>query len=422
MLNTEYPLEPMSDAAVAEMVDVASALIERPAVRGSSESECAFWLADLLSGRGYEVDVQEVLPGRHQTVARLRGSGGGRSVMFNGHLDIDPLRADWKRDPFKPQVEGDLLFGAGARNMKGGVAAMVMAAEALRTGELPLRGDLVLACVMGELEGGTGTKHLMGTGLRTDMAILPEPLGAHNLVTAMPGVLELALTTFGFSEHVNRRYLQDGGEGSTPVDAIENMTRALDAIRSIPLPVGVSHQYPDLPFLHVGTIVGGRGESHDTRSTCYVSDRCSAVLHVCYPPEHGADEMERALTATLESITAGDQNFRWHLSRQAPADVLGYTLVDVEPWETPASEEVVRRTAQAYRAVTGREPAGVGTALPQCYTAGDSTHLWAAGIPNLYYGPSSPVRVVGDSDDCVSISEMALTSEVLRRVAFEVLA
>lgn len=421
MLNTEYPLEPMSDGAVAEMVDVASALIERPAVRGSSESECAFWLADYLRGRGYEVDVQEVLPGRHQTVARLRGSGGGRSLMFNGHLDIDPLRADWKRDPFKPRVEGDLLFGAGARNMKGGVAAMVMAAEALRTGEVPLRGDLVLACVMGELEGGTGTKHLMETGLRTDMAILPEPLGAHNLVTAMPGVLELALTTFGFSEHVNRRYLQDGGEGSTPVDAIENMNQALEAIRSIPFPVGISSLYPDLPFLHVGMIVGGRGENHDTRSTCYVSDRCTAVLHVCYPPEHDADAIQRALTVTLDSITATDPNFRWHLSRESP-DVLGCTLVDVGPTEIPANEEVVRRTAEAYGAVTGRSPALVGTALPQCYTAGDSTHLWAAGIPNVYYGPSSPVRVMGDSDDCVSISEMTLTSEVLRRVAFEVLA
>jgi acetylornithine deacetylase len=421
VLNREYPLERMSEAAVDEMVDVASALIRRPAIRGSSESDCAFWLADYFGGKGYDVDVQEVLPGRHQTVAVLRGSGGGRSLMFNGHLDIDPLRADWKRNPFEPRVEGDLLFGAGARNMKGGVAAMVMAAEALRTSELSLRGDLVLACVMGELEGGTGTKHLMGTGLRTDMAILPEPLGAHNLVTAMPGVLELALTTFGFSEHVNRRFLKDGGEGSTPVDAIESMGKALDAIRAVSLPVGISSQYPDLPFLHVGMVVGGRGESHDTRSTCYVSDRCTAVLHLCYPPEHGPDAMERALTAALDAITAADPSFRWHLSRENP-DVLDYTLVDVEPTEIPASEEVVRRTAQAYEALTGSEPALVGTALPQCYTAGDSTHLWAAGIPNVYYGPSSPVRVRGDSDDCVSISEMTLTSEVLRRVAFEVLA
>ena len=411
----------MDSTMVEEMIDLASTLIGMPAVRGSSESEAATWLAQFFEQRGYEVDLQEVLPGRHQTIATLRGSGGGRSLMFNGHLDIDPLRGDWKRAPFEASVEGDLLYGAGARNMKGGIAAMIAAAESIRRSGAPLTGDLVVACVMGELEGGTGTRHLMETGLRTDMAILPEPLGADNLVTAMPGVLELALTTYGFSEHVNRRYLRDGGEGSTPVDAIEQMMRALAEIRQIPLPVGASAQFPDLPFLHVGMLQGGRGTLHDTRSTSYVSDRCTTVIHICYPVETSSDGIEQAIRGALIDISAAEPLFRWTLTRQLPA-AFGFTLVDVEPTEVPSDEEVVMLTANAYMAATGASPRGVGVALPQCYTAGDSAHLWQAGIPNVYYGPSSPIRVVGDSDDCVSISEMKLVSEVLQRVAYQVLA
>ena len=419
-MSTEFDVECMEPAMVREMVDVASSLIARPAIRGSSESEAARWLAGFFEQHGYEVDLQEVLPGRHQTIATLRGTGGGRSLMFNGHIDIDPLRADWKRQPFTPSVEGDLLYGAGARNMKGGVAAMIMAAETIRRRGVPLKGDLVLACVMGELEGGIGTRYLMDSGLRTDMAILPEPLGAHNLVTAMPGVLELALTTFGFSEHVNRRFLRDGGEGSTPVDAIEQMMTALSALRQVALPVGVSALFPDLPFLHVGMVQGGRGENHDTRSTSYVSDRCTTVIHICYPVELSGEAIEQAIRDALGVVSAGDPLFRWELNRTVP-ETFGFTLVDVEPTVIPVEEEVVSLTQQAYTALTGRPPMNVGTALPQCYTAGDSTHLWAAGIPNVYYGPSSPTRVVGDSDDCVSITEMKLVSEVLQHVALRVL-
>ena len=84
----------------------------------TEETELARFMADYLGRRGYEVQLQEVEPGRFQTIATLRGEGGGKSLMFNGHLDIDPLAFGWKRDPWEPSVEGDRLFGAGVRNMQ----------------------------------------------------------------------------------------------------------------------------------------------------------------------------------------------------------------------------------------------------------------------------------------------------------------
>ncbi len=114
------------------VVELASDLIRIPSFK-TEETPLARWLEGYFTERGYEVEMQEVEPGRFQVIARLRGSGGGKSMMFNGHIDIDPLSLGWRHDPWEPAVEGDRLYGSGVMNMKGGDAAMITAAEAIRT-------------------------------------------------------------------------------------------------------------------------------------------------------------------------------------------------------------------------------------------------------------------------------------------------
>ena len=141
------------------LVDLASDLIRIPSF-SPDETPAAQFLADYFRPRGYDVLMQEVEPGRFQTIATLRGTGGGKSLMFNGHLDINSLKFGTKRDPWTPTVDGDRLYGHGGENMKGGVATMITAAEAIRAAGIRLRGDLVIACVVGETQGGEGTHHL----------------------------------------------------------------------------------------------------------------------------------------------------------------------------------------------------------------------------------------------------------------------
>jgi acetylornithine deacetylase len=105
------------------------------------------------------------------------------------------------------------LYGAGIRNMKGGVAAMIQAAEAIHRSAITLKGDLVVACVVGELQGGVGTSYLCRQGPLTDMAVVPEPNGANNILTVHAGVAEMAIHTIGTSRHISR--MEDA------VDAIE---------------------------------------------------------------------------------------------------------------------------------------------------------------------------------------------------------
>ncbi|MFP6568671.1 MAG: hypothetical protein VB961_15515, partial [Dehalococcoidia bacterium] len=94
-----------------ELVELGKSLVRIPSFIGE-ETPIARWVASYMSSRGYEVDLQEVEPGWFQTVATLKGSGGGRSIMFNGHLDSNPLATGWDRDPFDPWVDGNRLYGA----------------------------------------------------------------------------------------------------------------------------------------------------------------------------------------------------------------------------------------------------------------------------------------------------------------------
>src|ERR671924_569993 len=103
-----------------ELIELAGALIRIPSFK-PDETPVARFLADFFRTRGYDVDLQEIEPGRFQTIATLRGTGGGASLMLNGHIDINSLTLRWKRDPWTPSLEGDFLYGHGVQNMKGGL-------------------------------------------------------------------------------------------------------------------------------------------------------------------------------------------------------------------------------------------------------------------------------------------------------------
>ncbi|MFQ6028606.1 MAG: M20 family metallopeptidase, partial [Dehalococcoidia bacterium] len=166
MADSEVENRVLQQVDREELVELGKSLVRIPSFIGE-ETALARWVASYLGSRGYEVELQEVERGWFQTVAVLKGSGQGRSIMFNGHLDINPLAQGWTRDPFDPWVEGNRLYGAGIRNMKSGVAAMIHAAEALRKSGVSLSGDIVVACVLAELQGGLGTKHLVDRGYKT---------------------------------------------------------------------------------------------------------------------------------------------------------------------------------------------------------------------------------------------------------------
>ena len=388
-----------------ELVDLGKSLVRIPSFIGE-ETPLARWVASYLSARGYEVELQEVERGWFQMVATAKGSGNGPSLMFNGHLDINPLALGWTRDPFDPWVEGNRLHGAGIRNMKSGVASMIHAAEAIRKSGVSLAGDLVIACVLAELQGGLGTKHLLDSGYNTDAAVVTEPYGAHQVVTKHGGMTM-------FSLHIKGRH--PSGDDIDGVDAILQMITAIRAIYDTKL----THQawtVEGLPWLKIGSIIGGRGEDYDMRSVSRNSDLCTAFVAISTVPGMTAATIRTDLERTLDRLKAEDPGLDYQLVHPVERKFRTWIL-DHPPMDMPVDQDIVRALVSGYKQVTGHEPRGVGPPATQLggRYGDDDAHLWEAGIPAPIYGPSGGSY----GDDYADIDEMILCSKVLALAALE---
>ena len=393
-----------------QLIHLCSRLIQIPSFK-TEETAVARWLADYFGRRGYEVELQEVDPGRFLTIATLRGTGGGKSLMFNGHIDIDPLAQGWTRDPWTPVVEGDRLYGAGSYNMKGGDTSMIMAAEAIRESAVRLRGDLVIACVVGELQGGVGTVHLLERGRRTDMAVVTEPYGAHNVITTHAGVLELAISTIGRSTHISRPQYR--------VDAIANMMKAIEALKAVKFRYTPRPDLPALPLLNIGCIIGGRGRDYVMSGPNYSCDYCTLLIDVRFLPSQTAETVLEDIRAALDALRAADSQFRYEIDAPPPPRFKALR-VTMEPTDVPVEEYIVQSVIRHHRDVTGREPETIGTVLPLSYAGDDICHLWKAGIPCVLYGPAGLEGTADAPDNCILISEMVLATKVLALTAMDV--
>ena len=409
----------MSDAQAAvlahvdqgEIVDLASALIRIPSFK-PDETAVARFLADFLRARGYRVELQEIEPDRFQTIATLPGTGGGASLMLNGHTDINALTSRWKRDPWTPSLEGDHLYGHGVQNMKGGLASIIMAAEAVRRSGIRLKGDLVVACVAGETQGGEGTHYLMQTGFRTDAAVVAEPFGADHLVTVHSGIVHFAIHTRGVTGHIGRL------EGT--VNAVQKMTAVVDALQRVTFRHTPRPDLPAFPRLNVGSIIGGRGADYVLVEPPYIPDLCTIFVDVHFLPGMTVDGILEDVRRVLDPVAARDPELRYEIEIPPPARFKGRRRLVMEPFDIPVTAPIVQAVAQGYRAVTGQEPKKIGTVLPHSYSADDTCHLWRAGIPCLLYGPSTIRGGEGYDDACVIVSEMVRVTQVLAVTALDV--
>lgn len=395
----------------ADMIDVAKDLIRIPSFK-TEETEAASFLAEFFRERGYIIRMQEVEPGRFQTIAILRGTGGGKSLMLNGHIDIDPLAMGWSRDPWRPSVEGNRLYGAGSRNMKGGLATIIAAAEAVRTSGVKLKGDLVLAFVAGELQGGVGTSYLCEYGPLTDMAVVPEPFGAHNILTVSAGVVELAVNVLGTSRHISR--VEEGS-----VDAIEMMSKAIPVLKNLQFRHSPREDLPGMPRAIVGAIIGGRGRDHNLRGPNFVSDFCTALVDVRFLPGMSAESVREDIEAALENLKKTVENFHYEIEMPLDPKYKAFTMI-MEPFDLPRDEYILKSVLVQYRALTGREPDGLGAVPPGSYSGDDTSHLWAAGVPCLLYGPGGSQESETAQDEYTRIDDMSLVARVLALTALDV--
>ncbi len=386
----------------AEVIALTRALARIPSFT-TEEQKVAAFLHDLFQREGFESQLMEVDPGRVQVIARLRGTGGGRSLMLNGHIDIDPLPSGMTRDPWQPTIEGDRFYGAGIGNMKGGLASMIVATLAAKRAGFVRRGDVVVACVVGELQGGIGTVRMLKSGIRADTAIVTEPHGAGNVFTKHAGVMEFAVHVLGKTAHISRK---EEGE-----NAILRAGEAAVALEAMTLSGPRDPDLPGLPRLNVGSIIGGRGRDVELRGPNWVPDFATLYVDVRFTEGMTPDSILGQVRRVLE----GERGLRFEL--EFPLDPKRRILREVMmPFSIPVDAPFVRELAASVREVSGRPP-HVGVVLPNGYSGNDTSHLAVAGIPCVLYGPSGDMD---GADRWTSVTQMLTCTRVyadmIRRV------
>jgi acetylornithine deacetylase len=247
---------PSEDLPPDDVVAMAQALIATPSVNpgleagGDGEGAVAALCAGWLESWGFHVDLAECQPGRQNVVARLE-NGGGRSLILSGHLDTVGV-AGMDIPPFDPQIRNGRLWGRGAADMKGGVAAALAAArDAAAAG---FRGTLLLTLTADEEAAGLGCRQLLDAGLRADAAIVCEPTGLA-VMPAHKGFVWICVDFHGQAAH--------GSRPEKGVDAIRHAGLFLARLDEVEAVLSRRSPHPLLGHgsIHAGTIAGGTAPS-----------------------------------------------------------------------------------------------------------------------------------------------------------------
>ena len=349
------------------------------------------WPLDLpeLTGRadfpGMEVDRSAGLG----VLARIPGAGPGPATLLLGHTDVVPPGdlAAWHTDPFTPVVTDGRIIGRGTTDMKAGLVAAWFAARAVHTAGVALAGDIYLAAVSGEEDGGLGTYALLDRlairGIDIARCIIPEPTDL-DIVPANGGALTFRLIVHGAATHASRR--------SEGVSAIEKFAVALaaltelEAVRNIdvdPLMQRWDIAYP----LSIGTVQAG-----DWAST--VPDLCVAEGRLGVALDETPEQARAALEHAVAALADTDPWLAEH-----PIEVQWWGG-QFAPGRTDPAHPLVTSIAAAHERVTGRAPAIYGGPY-----GSDLRLLVGAGIPTLQYGPGDSA-VAHAPNEWVSIDDV----------------
>jgi acetylornithine deacetylase/succinyl-diaminopimelate desuccinylase family protein len=359
-------------------------LVRIPSATGHEQA-----VAQALAGRcesaGLEVELQDVEPGRPNVIARWK-VGRGPRLLFTGHLDTVPVGEGWSRDPFGAEVEGDRLYGRGACDMKGGLAAMLGAIEELRARGAEPAGDVTLAAVVGEEEDSAGTRALIARGVEADWAVLSEPT-AMALVVANRGLMNYRLIVKGVSVHASSPEL-----GRNAITAAARLVRELENLGD-----GLANRHHRLfgpPSLTVGTIHGG------TRPYV-VPDRCEVEVDRRVNP----GETRRQVVAELEEAIARTrlQVPRLEVDLEVGPDYLAF--------EIPEEHELVGSMVAAMAS------AGLPRRISAWRAASDAGFLvHTAGIPCVLFGPGDIEQAAHRPDEWIGLKDLEVAQRVFERL------
>ena len=347
---------------------------------GAGEEEIAAFVADWCRDQALDVRIIDA-DGRPNVVAIVKGTGGGRSIILNGHLDT--VGVNGMVDPFQPRVEDGRMYGRGTIDMKASIAAMM--ATLARVRRNPLRGDVVMMAVADEEAYSVGTSAVLDSGLTADAAIVTEPTNG-DVVVAHKG--------FSWADVIAQGRAAHGSLPKEGLDAITKMGAFLQGLENLQAEL---EKQPGDPMLgpgsvHASTISGGR-EMSSYPATCHLGVERRTI------PGESAQDFIAELEGIAERCRQADPSFQAEIK----------LTFDRQSFSINPDHEIVELVKTVATGTTGREPLICGKAGWM-----DAALLSERSIPTVIYGPAG-----GDfhgDNEWVDVASIEVCADVLTNV------
>jgi len=356
----------------------------------SNEKEIIDFIAGWLDEQNIPYELQEVEPGRSNLIAKVSGRGERPPVVIIAHCDTVPVGEGWTYDPFGANIVDGKMYGRGASDMKGGVAAALYALkEAAAAGNLP--GDFIV--VVSVDEEGPGMKGVMAVVEsklvdESTMVIAPEPTSL-DIIRAHRGVMWYELNTFGRSSHA--------GHAERGIDSNHAMAEIICELKSAVNALPFDHSLLGKSLLTVGKMQGGN-------KTNVVPDKTRAEIDFrVVPPMNTEDANTLVKKASARAVSSVP-------GAKVEVNNLG---LQRGPVETPADAEVIRLLTKSYKKIIGKEPKQGG------YVAYTDAAIvsWELGNKNaVCFGPGN-LQQAHSLDEWIDIKEIELCGEIFKTLA-----
>ena len=400
-------------AAVDEtlVVDLSRRALMTPSLSGEERAAAELFAAS-MDDIGMAAELQRV-PGDHympeswNAIGRLPGTGGGVSLLFNGHIDHNPVCEGWTRDPFGGVIEDGWLYGF--VHMKAADACYVAAVDAVGKAGIELTGDVVITHVCGELRGGTGTRHALQSGITADYFVLGEPTELE-IATNHSALLLFDIHVLGAMKH----YATADVPGRKGVNAVEKVAAVIAALgrshRPLPsreaggwLTFEPNNRFSGLPQLNLGSIRGGISRQHDRSRPALMPDVATLTVDLRLIPGMTRDSVAADLRRLLDGIKADDPDFDYEI--EFATDMFPHVYDD------PPDSDVVKSVVANHQRVTGQAPRESELLK---YAASDASWMSRAGIPGIVYGPTG--KYLSRPDERGRVADLVTATKVYAAV------
>ena len=381
----------------------------------SNVTEC---LAKEMEPVGYENHFVEKVKGRKNLVSVTKGTGKGKSLIFNGHVDtVIPVDPDkWiSGSPWKAKIDKGLIYGLGSTDMKGPIAVQSKAAQALHKAGIQLKGDLMMQWTCGEEthQPELGPTACIEAGFKADGAIVSESStvdGKLYVMPVSPGVLHAKVTVPGKSAHCCARHeaIRPGGLGEKyGVNAIEKAMFIIQQVQRLEQEWGMSKSFPLFKpgffTLHPGYIKGGPGA---IEAPYALADHCLVEYLITFCPAQTCKEVQKEFEQYIKDVCKLDS---W-LAKNPPKIEW---VVEWEPFATDKDHPFVQAVQKAHLAVHEED-----IPLNNFHAVCDATYYMEKGIPSVVYGPGS-VGTAHSLNEHIGIDSMLLAAKGLALGAVE---